>query len=443
MSRYVCTSCEYVTQKWVGKCFSCNSWNSLKVEGESCKKNIYKKKPKSINQIEWEECERIKTQIGEIDRVFGGGMVIGSLTLLGGEPGVGKSTFMGELIKSLPTKKTLYVSGEESEQQVAGRMKRIGATAESLGIICENKWEVIQEIIKNEKPEVLILDSIQTIYSEEIQSAPGAPSQVREVTFQIMNEVKAKNITCIVVGQITKDGGIAGPKMLEHMVDTVVYIEGDKDSQIRMFRTTKNRFGMTNEIGLFRMDKSGLSPVVETYLEIDEQNIKTSGCVITSVVEGSRTLLIELQALVSKYDYGTSRRNCEGFDGNRLNMIVAVMEKYLKIKLSTKEIFINVTGGLKIRNGECDLSVMTALLSSSLGFEFKKNTLVMGEIGLSGEIRDVPNLNERISVFERMGVKRLIVPYKNKEKIKGNHPLEIIGFKRVEELFEYFKETCA
>ena len=370
-------------------------------------------------------------------------MVIGSLTLLGGEPGVGKSTFMGELIKSLPTKKTLYVSGEESEQQVAGRMKRIGATAESLGIICENKWEVIQEIIKNEKPEVLILDSIQTIYSEEIQSAPGAPSQVREVTFQIMNEVKAKNITCIVVGQITKDGGIAGPKMLEHMVDTVVYIEGDKDSQIRMFRTTKNRFGMTNEIGLFRMDKSGLSPVVETYLEIDEQNIKTSGCVITSVVEGSRTLLIELQALVSKYDYGTSRRNCEGFDGNRLNMIVAVMEKYLKIKLSTKEIFINVTGGLKIRNGECDLSVMTALLSSSLGFEFKKNTLVMGEIGLSGEIRDVPNLNERISVFERMGVKRLIVPYKNKEKIKGNHPLEIIGFKRVEELFEYFKETCA
>lgn len=442
MSKYVCVECGYVSQKWVGKCFGCQSWNSLKDGAEISRNKVGARRPRSVEQIELEECERIKTQIDEIDRVFGGGLVKGSLSLLGGEPGVGKSTFMGELVKSLPNRSILYVSGEESEQQVASRMKRINAQSEQLGIMCENRWEVIQAILKEEKPEILILDSIQTIYSEEIQSAPGSPSQVREVTFQIMNEVKAKCITCIVIGQITKDGGIAGPKMLEHMVDTVVYIEGDKDSQIRMFRTTKNRFGMTNEIGMFRMEKSGLLPVNEYNSESDEDVGEHGGSALTSVVEGSRVLLVELQTLVSKYDSGIVKRNCEGFDGSRLNMIIAVMEKYLKVKLSSKEIFVNVTGGMKIRNGESDLSVMVAILSSFMGFKFEKRTVILGEIGLSGEIRDIPNLNERLSTYSRLGVKKVIVPYKNIMKMKEKYPLEIIGFKRVEEVFNYFKETC-
>ena len=444
---YTCQECGYQSPKWMGKCPECQNWNSF-TEEEFIKpskmisaKSIHGKesRPKTINEVEMEQVERYQTNIGEFDRVMGGGVTIGSLTLIGGEPGIGKSTLLmevcGKLLQTYQNEKILYVSGEESESQVAGRSKRLGVQNANFYIYHETNWQKILEQVKTLKPKFLVLDSIQTTHSSQIESAAGTLSQIREVTYELMNYAKAYNLTCFIIGHVTKEGQIAGPKILEHMVDTVIYFEGDQFGQYRMLRVMKNRFGNTNEVGIFEMQESGLLEIKNPSQYFLDQSLPGSyGRSLTCILEGTRSLFVEIQALVVENKFAVGRRTTQGLDSNRVALLVAVIDKYLGIPLSYNDIYVNVVGGIKLTSRENDLSVIASLLSSYHGVAIPADTIFLGEVGLTGEVRSVPMMEMRLKEISQMNYKRVITSKRASDDFKGKFKIELTGITKASEL---------
>ncbi len=445
-SVFTCQECGYKSAKWLGKCPDCNQWNSFSEEEEikaskAAPKSIAGRetKPKTINEIEHENVPRYFTKIGEFDRVMGGGVTIGSLTLIGGEPGIGKSTLLmevcGKLLNEYKDERILYVSGEESESQVAGRSKRLGVKNQGFYIYNETNWQKILEQVKELKPKFLVLDSIQTTHSNQVDSAAGTLTQIREVTYELMNFAKAYDLTCFIIGHVTKEGQIAGPKILEHMVDTVIYFEGDQLGQYRMLRVMKNRFGNTNEVGIFEMQEKGLVEIKNPSQYFLEQSLPGSyGRSLTCILEGSRSLFVEIQALVVENKFAVGRRTTQGLDSNRVALLVAVIDKYLGIPLSYNDIYVNVVGGMKLTTRENDLSVIASLLSSYYQTSVAHDTIFLGEVGLTGEVRSVPMMEMRLKEIAQMNYKRVITSKRAADDFKGKFKIEITGITKASEL---------
>ncbi|MBT3981988.1 MAG: DNA repair protein RadA [Bacteriovoracaceae bacterium] len=446
-SLFLCNGCGRKEIKWMGKCPECNEWNTFSeqtsndsaVEKRRSHSSDLSHRPISVAEISEENLKRIQTKISEFDRVVGGGLAIGSLTLIGGEPGIGKSTLLlniaGKVASSLKNGKILYVSGEESEGQIAARAKRLGVTEENIFIINETSWQSILSVVKSMKPSLLIIDSIQTTLSDDIQGAPGTISQVREVTYEIMNWSKALGVTTFIIGHITKEGAIAGPKALEHMVDTVIYFEGDQFGQYRMLRVIKNRFGNANEVGIFEMKENGLAEVSNpSQYFLDFSNNESYGRSLTCIVEGTRSLFVEVQALVVENKYGNGRRTTQGIDGNRLAMLVAVIEKYLGIPLQFNDIYLNVVGGVKMPARASDLSIIASIMSSLRAVPLDEDTIFLGEVGLTGEVRPVPRMEMRLKEMAMMNYKKVITGEKMADEFKDKFPMEIVGIKSANEL---------
>lgn len=443
---FTCQECGYQSAKWLGKCPDCNQWNSLSEEetikpSKASPKSISgrENKPKTIGEIEHEHIERYQTQIGEFDRVMGGGVTLGSLTLIGGEPGIGKSTLLmevcGKLLSVYGKERILYVSGEESESQIAGRSQRLGVSNNNFYIYNETNWQKILEQVKKLEPKFLVIDSIQTTHSNQIDSAAGTLTQIREVTYELMNYAKAYDLTCFIIGHVTKDGQIAGPKILEHMVDTVIYFEGDQLGQYRMLRVMKNRFGNTNEVGIFEMQEDGLLEIKNPSQYFLEQSLPGSfGRSLTCILEGSRSLFVEIQALVVENKFAVGRRTTQGLDSNRVALLVAVIDKYLGIPLSYNDIYVNVVGGMKLTTRENDLSVITSLLSSYYAKAVPSDTLFLGEVGLTGEVRSVPMMEMRLKEISQMNYKRVITSKRAADDLKGKYTLELVGITKASEL---------
>jgi len=457
-SQFTCQSCTYKTPKWMGRCPECGEWNSFVEEEEfsvAAPKNRVAQKetladsvPMPITEVDKDTgVTRQVLGLDEFDRVMGGGVVPGSLSLIGGEPGVGKSTLLmnicGLYSKKYPEEKVLYVSGEESMSQVASRAKRLGVNEDNLYLLYESNWQKISAQIKKLKPKFLVLDSIQTLYSQEIQSAPGTVSQIREVTYEVLNHAKALGITSFIVGHVTKEGSIAGPKILEHMVDTVVYFEGDQLGHYRMLRGIKNRFGNTNEVGIFEMREDGLQEIrnpsqyfVESSLNDDEAFGRSLSC----IMKGTRALFVEIQALVVENKYGNGRRTTQGVDSNRLAMLVAVLEKYVNIPLGFNDIYANVVGGIKLSSRETDLSLAASLLSSYRKQALDSSTVYLGEVGLTGEIRPVAMIETRLKELDHFGYKRLITSERIAREYQGKYKIQILGIRKIQELPEIIFE---
>ena len=443
---FTCQECGFQTPKWLGKCPDCQQWNSFSEEetikpSKAAPKSILgrESRPKTINEVEHETVERYLTKIGEFDRVMGGGVTIGSLTLIGGEPGIGKSTLLmevcGKLIDNYTDEKILYVSGEESESQVASRSKRLGVHNNNFYIYNETSWQKILEQVKNLKPKFLVLDSIQTTHSNQVESAAGTLTQIREVTYELMNYAKAYNLTCFIIGHVTKEGQIAGPKILEHMVDTVIYFEGDQLGQYRMLRVMKNRFGNTNEVAIFEMQEKGLVEIKNPSQYFLEQSLPGSyGRSLTCILEGCRSLFVEIQALVVENKFAVGRRTTQGLDSNRVALLVAVIDKYLGIPLSYNDIYVNVVGGMKLSTRENDLSVIASLLSSYYATPIANDTLFLGEVGLTGEVRSVPMMEMRLKEVAQMNYKKVITSKRAADDLKGKYKLELVGITKASEL---------
>lgn len=443
---FTCQECGYQSPKWLGKCPDCQQWNSFSEEesikpSKAAPKSIAgrESRPKTIDEIEHETFKRYVTGIGEFDRVMGDGVTVGSLTLIGGEPGIGKSTLLmevcGKLVDRYAGERILYVSGEESESQVASRSKRLGVKNANFYIFNETNWQRVLEQIKELKPKFLVLDSIQTTHSNQIESAAGTLTQIREVTYELMNYAKAHDLTCFIIGHVTKEGQIAGPKVLEHMVDTVIYFEGDQLGQYRMLRVMKNRFGNTNEVGIFEMLESGLREIKNPSQYFLEQSIPGSfGRSLTCILEGSRSLFVEIQALVVENKFAVGRRTTQGLDSNRVALLVAVIDKYLGIPLSYNDIYVNVVGGMKLTTRENDLSVIASLLSSYYATPIASDTLFLGEVGLTGEVRSVPMMEMRLKEIAQMNYKRVITSKRAAEDLKGKFKLELVGISKASEL---------
>jgi DNA repair protein RadA/Sms len=447
-SVFTCQDCGYQTAKWLGKCPDCNQWNSFSEEetikplsSKGAPKSIAgrESKPKTISQIEVDSVERYVTGIGEFDRVMGGGVTIGSLTLIGGEPGIGKSTLLmevcGKLIGNYKNECILYVSGEESESQVAQRSKRLGVNNESFYIYNETNWQNILIQIKELKPKFLVLDSIQTTHSNQVDSAAGTLTQIREVTYELMNYAKSYDLTCFIIGHVTKEGQIAGPKVLEHMVDTVIYFEGDQLGQYRMLRVMKNRFGNTNEVGIFEMQEKGLVEIKNPSQYFLEQSLNGSfGRSLTCILEGTRSLFVEIQALVVENKFAQGRRTTQGLDSNRVALLVAVIDKYFGIPLSYNDIYVNVVGGMKLTSRESDLSVIASLLSSYHNQPLDSETIYLGEVGLTGEVRSVPMMEIRLKEIAQMNYKRVVTSKRAATDFKGKFKLQLVGIEKADEL---------
>ncbi len=447
-STFICQSCSYQTSKWMGKCPECGSWNSFTEETTLAAKDMNRahkrtaqgsEVPKLVNEIVLEKQFRVSTGMGEFDRVVGGGVVPGSLILIGGEPGIGKSTLltsvMGKLSQSHPEQVVLYVSGEESVNQVAERAKRVGVNNNNFYIYNETNWQKILDQINKLKPRFLVIDSIQTTSSSEIDSAPGTVSQIREVTYELMNHVKANGITCFVIGHITKEGSIAGPKILEHMVDTVIYFEGDQFGHYRILRAMKNRFGNTNEVGIFEMRESGLEEVKNpSQYFLDDQLKDSFGRSLTCIIEGSRSLFVEIQALVVDNKFGNGRRTTQGIDNNRCSMMVAVIEKYFGLPLGFNDIYLNVVGGMKLATRESDLSIIASLLSSYRAKPVDSSTIFVGEVGLTGEVRSIPQMEIRVKEMAQLNYKRVVTSEKTARELKGKYDIEIIGLRQAKDI---------
>ena len=423
-TKWICQNCGYETAKYLGKCPDCGQWNTFVEEVTEQSSPIQKKivlndiKPCLINEIEVDNSIRFSTGIEEFDRVLGGGLVQGSIVLLAGDPGIGKSTILLQTGKSIckDGRKALYVSAEESASQVKLRAQRLGVNSNSLYIYSQTNFDAIKQQINEIKPEILIIDSIQAVYSTDITSSPGSVSQIRECSNILMDIAKNKNITVVVIGHVTKEGNIAGPKVLEHMVDTVIYFEGDRYKSYRLLRCMKNRFGTTNEVGVFNMCDDGLHEISnpsEMFLNERTKN-NTPGSVIIATNEGTRPLLIEIQALVGTTSYPSPRRVSNGIDYNRLLQILAVLEKRIGLNLSKQDVYVNVIGGLEIDEPAADLGVALAVATCARDVCVSPDTVIVGEIGLSGEIRAVNNLDKRIKEAEKLGFKRIIVPASNK-----------------------------
>lgn len=442
-SAFFCQNCGYEAAKWLGKCPSCNEWNTF-VE-EVVEKNIpqviaFSKSKgggsaKALGDIHQGKEDRILLPDNEINRVLGGGIVPGSLILFGGEPGIGKSTLLLQLAVRLNHLKVLYISGEESEQQIKMRSERIGSTNDQCFILTETNVQNIFKQAENISPELLIIDSIQTLYSSQIESSPGSISQVRECTGQLLRYAKQSNVPVFLIGHITKEGGLAGPKVLEHMVDAVLQFEGDRNHFYRLLRSIKNRFGSTNEIGIYEMQGSGLRTVDNpSEVLIPNTDDSLSGIAIAATMEGLRPMLIEVQALVSTAAYGTPQRSSTGFDNKRLNMLLAVMEKRCGFKLGAKDVFLNIAGGIKVDDPAIDLAVVGAVLSSNADIPIGTKVALCAEVGLSGEVRPVNRVDQRIIEAEKLGYEKIIISKYNKGLDLKNYKIEIVLCSKITEV---------
>jgi len=451
---YFCQNCGAESPKWIGKCPACGEWNSYVEEvvaKKSTKSNPISEiiggpaaKPQLISEVNANEAARIDTGNQELNRVLGGGLVGGSLTLLGGEPGIGKSTLVLQMALNIPHKKILYVSGEESAQQIKLRAERLGGQLDACYIVSETSVEKTFVHIKNTAPDILIVDSIQTIATERVESSPGSVSQVRESASLILRFAKEYNIPVILIGHITKEGSIAGPKVLEHIVDTVLQFEGDQNYMYRILRSIKNRFGSTSELGIFEMRQDGLREVSNpSELLLSDKHQGLSGVSISAAIEGARPFLIETQALVSTAAYGTPQRSTTGFDLKRMNMLLAVLEKRVGFKIGAKDVFLNIAGGLKVNDPAIDLAVITAVLSSSVDMAIERNICMAGEVGLSGEIRPVARIEQRISEAAKLGFGKILVPQANAKSINSaDFDIEIVPVSKVTEAFKWlFKKS--
>ena len=433
---YTCQECGYQSPKWLGKCPGCNQWNTM-IEELSYKESrtrkiraTSKEMPKSITDIELVEEGRSTSGIEEYDRILGGGLVKGSVVLVGGEPGIGKSTLLLQVGSQYCKKNTkvLYISAEESVKQIKIRANRLGANFKNLFIVNQTDLNVILEYIDKLLPEIVIIDSIQAIYRPELNSTPGNISQVRECAGELTNLAKVKNFSLFLIGHVTKEGAIAGPKVLEHTVDTVLYFEGDRHHNYRILRAVKNRFGSTNEVGIFEMTESGLMEVKNpSDIFLSERPIDTSGSVVVPTLEGTRPILVEIQALVSYSGYSQPTRRTTGLDYNKMNLLLAVLEKRAKLKLSDKDVFVNVAGGVRVVEPATDLAVVVAITSSLKNIPVSKDIIVFGEVGLGGEIRAVTQASKRMEEAKRLGFKRCVVPSGNMKGLsfKKNDNIEI------------------
>ena len=440
---FLCSSCGDEFAKWHGQCPSCSEWGTLseyKVNTKSRARSNGRPRAttKLIDLLEKGEIKRNKTGIPEVDRVLGGGFLPGSMILLGGSPGVGKSTLALQIIPGLESN-VLYVSAEESEDQLALRAKRLGIDSNMIQLSSENNAQVILDQVAHIKPQLLILDSIQNIYSENIDSIPGSPSQIRECGQLFLTLAKQNGVSVIVIGHVTKEGIIAGPKMLEHMVDTVLYLEGDSRLDHRVLRSVKNRFGTTNEVGIFQMNKRGLEEVSNpSELFLAERATEVPGSAVFPALEGTRPILVEVQALVSNANFGTPQRNANGIDYKRLAMLLAVLEKRLGMVMGTKDVFVNLVGGLRISDPTADLAVIAALGSSAKDSIIPQNTVLVGEVGLAGEVRSVAKLDKRVAETEALGFKRIIVPKSSLKRFKrSSTKIKVLGVSSVREVFGY------
>ncbi len=440
---FFCQSCGYESSKWMGQCPGCKQWNTfveetvkpaVKATGAAKSSAIgggQYTKPQTLSEIVMTNEDRFDTHIEELNRVLGGGLVKGSLILVGGDPGIGKSTLLLQVAGNLSGDKReiLYISGEESLRQIKLRANRIGEFSDTLKFMCETNLSNIEEAITKDKPEVIIIDSIQTMFNEEVSSAPGSVSQVRESTSVLLRIAKSMNISIFIVGHVTKEGQVAGPRVLEHMVDTVLYFEGDRHASYRILRAVKNRFGSTNEIGVFEMQEKGLMEVTNpSEFMLDGRPVDASGSIVTCSVEGTRPILIEVQALVCRTNFGFPRRQANGTDYNRVNLLMAVLEKRIGLQMADYDAYVNLAGGMKIAEPSLDLGICLAIISSFKNKPVSADTIAFGEVGLSGEVRSVNMAEARVQEAKKLGFKTCIVPKALESKLKAScKGIEIIG----------------
>ena len=443
-SVFFCQSCGYESTKWMGQCPACKEWNTMVEEVIDKKitvthKQITELQVSKLNDVQSSSEERLDTHIKELNRVLGGGIVPGSLVLVGGDPGIGKSTLLLQTCRSLSDQHTsvLYISGEESLQQIKMRADRIGTFSDDMMLLCETNLDLIQGVIEERRPQVVVVDSVQTMFRESVNSAPGSVSQVREATSVLMRLAKERGIAIFVVGHVTKEGTVAGPRVLEHMVDTVLYFEGDRYAAYRILRAVKNRFGSTNEIGVFEMCQTGLREVPnpsEYMLDGKPQN--ASGSIVVCTMEGTRPLLVEIQALVCHSAFGMPRRTAAGVDYNRVNLLMAVLEKTVGVKLADQDAYINIAGGMKISEPAVDLGLVLSIISSFRNRPIAEDVICFGEVGLSGEVRSVNMVEQRIAEARKLGFKQCILPkvcMKNIQQVDG---MQLKGVENVCEALE-------
>lgn len=447
-SVYFCQNCGFESTKWMGQCPGCKEWNVFVEEiidkksgaSASVKKAADDAKPLPLSAISSADEERTSTQMKELDRVLGGGIVKGSLVLVGGDPGIGKSTLLLQVCKNLSNlqQSVLYISGEESLQQIKIRAERIGSFSDTLELLCETNLSIIKEVISRKKPSVVIIDSIQTMFSEDVASAPGSVSQVREATSILMQIAKGLGITIFIVGHVTKEGVVAGPRVLEHMVDTVLYFEGDRHESYRILRGVKNRFGSTNEIGVFEMRSVGLVEVENpSEFMLSGKPIGASGSVVACSMEGTRPILLEIQALICNTSFGNPRRTATGTDYNRVNLLLAVLEKRLGMRLSECDAYVNIAGGIRMNEPAIDLGIVLAIISSKLDRAIDEKTICFGEVGLSGEVRGVAMAEQRVLEAKKLGFERCILPQVCKSNLLHNiEGIELVGVSNVKEALD-------
>lgn len=443
VSAFFCQNCGYESSKWMGQCPACHEWNSFVEEpviksphatGQSVRR--VDRPPVSIDEIKGDKEERFTTDIEEFDRVLGGGIVPGSLTLVGGDPGIGKSTLLLQVCKQLSDtgREVLYISGEESLSQIKMRADRIGTFQKQFRLLTEINLDIIAQTVKKEKPDVVVIDSIQTMFNEQVNAAPGSVSQVRESTAVLLQLAKGENIAILIVGHVTKEGTVAGPRVLEHMVDTVLYFEGDKQDIYRILRGVKNRFGSTNEIGVFEMEEGGLKEIKNpSEYMISGKPQGASGSVVTCCMEGTRPMLMEVQALVCDTNFQIPRRQATGCDFNRMNLLIAVIEKRIRIPLGHEDAYINFAGGMKITEPATDLAVVMALVSSYKNTPVDDKMIVFGEVGLSGEVRGVSMVKQRVLEAKKMGYTSCMVPYTNYKQLADIKDMKIHSVKNIKE----------
>ena len=444
---FFCQNCGFESAKWMGQCPGCREWNTFveeQVSTAALKKNgtqgsTARQKPAVLSEITMEKEDRISTGMQELDRVLGGGVVAGSLTLVGGDPGIGKSTLLLQVCRNFSNAgaKVLYISGEESLKQIKMRAERIGSFNDNLLLLCETNLSLIEDTIRSQKPQIVIIDSIQTMYSEDVSAAPGSVSQVRESTALFLQLAKGLGVSIFIVGHVTKEGTVAGPRVLEHMVDTVLYFEGDRYASYRILRSVKNRFGSTNEIGVFEMREEGLAEVrnPSEYM-LSGRPKDACGCVVACTVEGTRPLMVEMQALVCHSNFGIPRRQATGVDFNRVNLLMAVLEKRLGLQMSGCDAYVNLAGGIRIQEPAVDLGMVMAIVSSFKNRPVDESTVVFGEVGLSGEVRAVSLAEQRLQEAVKLGFTTCVMPRANADMLKNTKSIKVIGVSNVQEAIE-------
>lgn len=444
---FFCQNCGFESAKWMGQCPGCREWNTFveeQVSTAALKKNgtqgsTARQKPAVLSEITMEKEDRISTGMQELDRVLGGGVVAGSLTLVGGDPGIGKSTLLLQVCRNFSDAgaKVLYISGEESLKQIKMRAERIGSFNDNLLLLCETNLSLIEDTIRSRKPQIVIIDSIQTMYSEDVSAAPGSVSQVRESTALFLQLAKGLGVSIFIVGHVTKEGTVAGPRVLEHMVDTVLYFEGDRYASYRILRSVKNRFGSTNEIGVFEMREEGLTEVrnPSEYM-LSGRPKDACGCVVACTVEGTRPLMVEMQALVCHSNFGIPRRQATGVDFNRVNLLMAVLEKRLGLQMSGCDAYVNLAGGIRIQEPAVDLGMVMAIVSSFKNRPVDESTVVFGEVGLSGEVRAVSLAEQRLQEAVKLGFTTCVMPRANADMLKNTKNINVIGVSNVQEAIE-------